>query len=180
MAASRTTHHDTSFFDGFDDEPVGSGPDRGPRRPGQADTEPGAAGGLTDGDTQERDARDRDENAREERAGRGGRAKRGTRAVDPTPRRPEAGDARSEATRRVRASAEAERARTSTRRRAETVRPNPVWLVPLALTLLVLGLAYLVTAYLSSGQLPAPIGDWNLAVGFGMLMLGGALLMFWK
>ncbi|WP_369007710.1 hypothetical protein [Lonsdalea populi] len=24
------------------------------------------------------------------------------------------------------------------------------------------------------------MGDWNLAVGFGVLMVGGGMLMFWK
>ena len=28
--------------------------------------------------------------------------------------------------------------------------------------------------------LPLPIGDWNLAAGFGLMMMGGGMLMFWK
>lgn len=65
-------------------------------------------------------------------------------------------------------------------RRVATVTQNPRWLVPAALTFLLLGLCYLVTFYLTSGQLPLPIGDWNLAVGFGALMVGGGMFMFWK
>ena len=79
----------------------------------------------------------------------------------------------------VRRAAQAESARTSGRRVAASGQ-NPQWLAPTAVVFLVLGLAYLVTYYISAGQLPLPIGDWNLAVGFGVLMVGGGMLMFWK
>lgn len=65
-------------------------------------------------------------------------------------------------------------------RRVAAEAPNPPWLVPTAVTLLILGLVYLVVYYISSGMLPLGIGDWNLAVGFGLLMAGGGMLMFWK
>lgn len=79
----------------------------------------------------------------------------------------------------VRRAAQAESARTSGRRVAAAGQ-NPPWLAPTAVVLLILGLAYLVTYYISAGQLPLPIDDWNLAVGFGVLMVGGGMLMFWK
>ena len=63
-------------------------------------------------------------------------------------------------------------------RRRGHAEPPPGW--PTAVVLLILGLLYLVTYYISAGQLPLPIGDWNLAVGFGVLMVGGGMLMFWK
>ncbi|MFC7456976.1 cell division protein CrgA [Brachybacterium sp. GCM10030267] len=75
--------------------------------------------------------------------------------------------------------AAAETART-TRRRVAAEAPNPPWLAPAAVVFLILGLLYLVTYYLSSGQLPLPIGDWNLAAGFGVMLVGGGMLMFWK
>lgn len=74
--------------------------------------------------------------------------------------------------------ASAEAARTG--RRAVVATQNPAWLVPAALTLLILGLVYLVAYYLSAGTLPLPIGDWNLAAGFGLMLVGGGMLMFWK
>lgn len=80
---------------------------------------------------------------------------------------------------RARRAAEAERTSTS-RRRVAAVAPNPAWLAPTAVTLLLLGLVYLVTYYLSSARLPLPIGDWNLLVGFGIMIAGGGLLMRWK
>lgn len=79
----------------------------------------------------------------------------------------------------VKKAAAAESSRTSGRRVAVATQ-NPAWLAPTAVVLLVLGLLYLVTYYISQGQLPLPIGDWNLAVGFGVLMVGGGMLMFWK
>lgn len=99
----------------------------------------------------------------------------------PTPRTvPDAAkDSRATETARARRAAEAERTRT-TRRRVAAVAPNPAWLAPTAVTLLLLGLVYLVTYYLSSATLPLPIGDWNLLAGFGIMILGGALLMRWR
>jgi len=79
----------------------------------------------------------------------------------------------------VKKAAAAESTRTSGRRVAAATQ-NPAWLAPAAVVFLILGLAYLVTYYISAGQLPLPIGDWNLAVGFGVLMVGGGMLMFWK
>lgn len=75
-------------------------------------------------------------------------------------------------------SAAAEGARSG--RRTAAPAQNPAWLVPTALTLLIVGLAYLVTYYLSAGTLPLPIDDWNLAAGFGIMLVGGGMLMFWK
>lgn len=75
--------------------------------------------------------------------------------------------------------AAAETARTG-RRRVAAEAPNPAWLAPTAVVFLLLGLAYLVTFYLSGGTLPLPIGDWNLAAGFGVMLVGGGMLMFWK
>lgn len=75
--------------------------------------------------------------------------------------------------------AAAESARTSGRRVAAEA-PNPAWLAPTAVVLLLVGLAYLVAFYLSAGALPLPIGDWNLAAGFGVMLVGGGMLMFWK
>lgn len=115
-------------------------------------------------------------------------------AEDPTPRRrgseragrrtreavPEdAKDSAAAGTVRQRSSAEAERARSG-RRRVKAPTPNPAWLAPTAVALLIIGLVYLVTFYLSAGTLPLPIHNWNLLVGFGIMIAGGGLLMRWK
>lgn len=50
---------------------------------------------------------------------------------------------------------------------------NPPWLVPTMVTLLVLGLVWVVVTYMLGARGPIPgIGQWNLAVGF-VLMIGG-------
>ena len=61
--------------------------------------------------------------------------------------------------------------------------PSPRWLAPVMIGLMVLGLAWIVTFYLTSAdlQLPLPwIGRWNLAVGFGLIIAGFGLTTRWK
>ncbi|WP_435737785.1 cell division protein CrgA [Cellulosimicrobium sp. PMB13] len=59
---------------------------------------------------------------------------------------------------------------------------NPRWLVPTMLTLMLVGLAWIVLFYLSgSAQLPIPaLGAWNLGVGFAFIIAGFALTTRWK
>jgi len=57
---------------------------------------------------------------------------------------------------------------------------NPKWLVPTAITLLVLGPAWIIVYYISRAQYPVPIGDWNLAVGFVLMGASMVLLTRWK
>ncbi|WP_296666841.1 cell division protein CrgA [Demequina sp.] len=58
---------------------------------------------------------------------------------------------------------------------------NPKWLLPTAVTLLVLGPAWIVVYYVSKAQFPIPgITDWNLGVGFVFMAAGMVLLTRWK
>lgn len=59
---------------------------------------------------------------------------------------------------------------------------NPRWLVPTMLTLMLAGLAWIVLFYLSgSKQLPVPaLESWNLAVGFGLIVVGFGMTTQWK
>jgi hypothetical protein len=60
---------------------------------------------------------------------------------------------------------------------------NPRWLVPTMLGLMLLGLAWVVTFYLTSASLGLPIpalGTWNLAVGFVLIIVGFGLTTRWK
>ncbi len=58
---------------------------------------------------------------------------------------------------------------------------NPKWLLPTALSVLILGPVWIVVYYISSARLPIPtIGDWNLAVGFVFMAAGMVLLTRWK
>lgn len=61
---------------------------------------------------------------------------------------------------------------------------NPKWFVPLFCTLLIVGLAWVVIYYATSMNgsttyFPIPkIGDWNLLIGF-LIMLAGFLMTMW-
>jgi hypothetical protein len=60
---------------------------------------------------------------------------------------------------------------------------NPSWLMPVMLGLMILGLLWIVTFYLTAGtyRLPIPgIGNWNLAIGFALILAGFGLTTQWK
>ena len=57
---------------------------------------------------------------------------------------------------------------------------NPRWLIPTAVTLLVLGPAWIIVYYISGGQYPLPIGHLNVGIGFVFLMSSMLLFTRWK
>ncbi|WP_225755748.1 cell division protein CrgA [Actinotalea sp. Marseille-Q4924] len=61
------------------------------------------------------------------------------------------------------------------------VEGNPPWLVPTMLTLMILGLIWIVVTYVSQTRFPVPeIGNWNLAIGFVLLFAGFGLTLRWR
>ena len=60
--------------------------------------------------------------------------------------------------------------------------PNARWFVPVMLGLMVVGLLWVVTYYISgSAQYPIPaIGRWNLGVGFGLMLSGFLMTTRWR
>jgi hypothetical protein len=64
--------------------------------------------------------------------------------------------------------------------------PSPTWYPIVMAVVLVIGLAYLVTYYLtSSGTSPhipvmASLDAWNFAVGFGIMLLGLVMAVRWR
>lgn len=59
--------------------------------------------------------------------------------------------------------------------------PNPTWWVPVMVTLFIVGLVYIVATYLSTSKFPIPgIGNWNLGVGFTIIMAGFIMTMRWR
>lgn len=57
---------------------------------------------------------------------------------------------------------------------------GPLFL-PIMLGLLVLGLAWIVTYYLSSAKYPIPaLDNWNLVVGFGIIIAGFVMATRWR
>ncbi|HMO11073.1 MAG TPA: cell division protein CrgA [Actinotalea sp.] len=58
---------------------------------------------------------------------------------------------------------------------------SPRWLVPTMVTLMVLGLVWVVVTYLTNAQWPVPgVGQWNLAIGFVLMIAGFALTTRWR
>jgi hypothetical protein len=59
--------------------------------------------------------------------------------------------------------------------------PNPTWWVPVLVTLLLLGLLWIVVFYVTQGAFPiASFGYGNLAAGFALLLGGFAMAMRWR
>ena len=58
---------------------------------------------------------------------------------------------------------------------------TPKWYVVTMVGLMIVGLLWLVTWYVSSGALPiSAAGGWNVVVGFGVIMIGMFMSMKWK
>ncbi len=67
------------------------------------------------------------------------------------------------------------------RRAPEADKTSPSWYAPLFVILMVLGLLWIVVYYISSGTLPiGPLGAWNLAAGFALMMVGFLMTMNWR
>lgn len=59
---------------------------------------------------------------------------------------------------------------------------SPRWLAPTMVTLWVLGIAWIAVYYISAGSMPGMsfLGDWNLLVGFGFVIVGFVLSTRWR
>lgn len=65
--------------------------------------------------------------------------------------------------------------------KASAPKPNPPWFVPVMLGLMLLGLAWIVVTYLSSANYPIPgIEQWNLAIGFVLIIAGFGMTTRWR
>ncbi|MCG2797769.1 MAG: cell division protein CrgA [Cellulomonas sp.] len=59
--------------------------------------------------------------------------------------------------------------------------PNPVWFVPVMVGLMLAGLAWIVLTYLFQAEYPIPgIGQYNLAIGFALLLVGFGMTTRWR
>ncbi|MGH3367586.1 MAG: cell division protein CrgA [Nocardioidaceae bacterium] len=56
------------------------------------------------------------------------------------------------------------------------------WVAPVMVTLLVVGLLWIVVFYLGGSEIPvmADLGYWNLGIGMGLIMLGLITAMKWE
>jgi len=61
-------------------------------------------------------------------------------------------------------------------------RPSPRWLAPLMLTMFGIGVVWLVVFYLTGAKMPivSALGNGNLLVGFGFILVGFALSTQWR
>jgi len=58
---------------------------------------------------------------------------------------------------------------------------SPRWWAPLMLALMVIGLLWIVVFYITQTSYPIPkIGNFNLAIGFGLLLLGFGMTPRWR
>jgi hypothetical protein len=58
---------------------------------------------------------------------------------------------------------------------------SPRWLVPTMVAAMVLGLLWVVVYYVTQTEYPvASLGNWNMAVGFGLIAIGFGLATRWK
>lgn len=68
---------------------------------------------------------------------------------------------------------------SETKRVAQTASPR--WLAPLMVTLFLLGLLWIVVYYLApSLPVMSDLGNWNMLVGFGLIMAGFVLSTRWR
>ncbi|MDD7541073.1 MAG: cell division protein CrgA [Mobiluncus porci] len=66
---------------------------------------------------------------------------------------------------------------------SEGMKQSPRWYAPLAVTIMLVGLLWMVVHYalaLNLGINMLGIGNWNIAIGFGVIMVGFIMLMWWK
>lgn len=60
-------------------------------------------------------------------------------------------------------------------------KPNPRWFVPVMLGLMLVGLVWVVVFYVTETRFPVPgIGNWNLVVGFSLVLAGFAMTTRWR
>ncbi|ENO18396.1 hypothetical protein HMPREF9004_0965 [Schaalia cardiffensis F0333] len=58
---------------------------------------------------------------------------------------------------------------------------SPRWWAPAFVTLLLLGLVWLMVYYISSGTYPIPnISWWNMVIGLGIMMVGFLMTLKWR
>ncbi|MFC7581924.1 cell division protein CrgA [Schaalia naturae] len=58
---------------------------------------------------------------------------------------------------------------------------SPRWWAPTFITLMILGLIWLMVYYISGGQFPIPnIHGWNILIGIGVMMAGFLMTLKWR
>lgn len=64
---------------------------------------------------------------------------------------------------------------------AQANKPNPVWFKPVMFGLMLLGLLWIITFYISEGTLPVTAwGSGNIIAGFGIAIVGFLMTTRWR
>lgn len=68
-----------------------------------------------------------------------------------------------------------------TKSRSKANMANPPWFMPVMLGLMLVGLFWVVTFYVTATVYPIPnIGNWNLAIGFTLMISGFMMTTRWR
>jgi hypothetical protein len=65
---------------------------------------------------------------------------------------------------------------------ARVAPPSPRWYAPLMVTLMVIGLLWIVVYYVAGTNIPlmVSLGAWNFGIGFGAMVIGLVMSMRWR
>ena len=64
---------------------------------------------------------------------------------------------------------------------AQAYKPNPVWFKPVMFGLMIIGLLWIITFYISQGSLPVQSwASWNIVAGFGIAIVGFLMTTRWR
>jgi cell division protein CrgA len=64
---------------------------------------------------------------------------------------------------------------------AQAYKPNAVWFKPVMFGLMIIGLLWIITFYISNGTLPvAAWASWNIVAGFGIAIIGFLMTTRWR
>jgi hypothetical protein len=65
-------------------------------------------------------------------------------------------------------------------RRAGKEKKNPAWFGPIMLGFYLIGVVWILAAYIWGGRYPLNIGNGNILVGFGLITVGFLMTTRWK
>ncbi|HET6270560.1 MAG TPA: cell division protein CrgA [Arthrobacter sp.] len=64
---------------------------------------------------------------------------------------------------------------------AQAYKPNPVWFKPVMFGLMIIGLLWIITFYISEGAFPVQEwASWNIVAGFGIAIVGFLMTTRWR
>ena len=60
-------------------------------------------------------------------------------------------------------------------------KPNPAWYKPVMFGLMIIGLLWIITYYISESRFPVEAwGSWNILAGFGIAIVGFLMTTRWR